>query len=1178
MANERLAPDAIVDIVNLSPSTVGHLQDDPDSPDGNWLVASSNNVDTSVRVSFPSPTGNLTTGAGLQNFRILVRKQGGTGTPTVVVELWEAGSLVASSSAVNVTSATGQVVAVTWDASLLAAVSGVDVECRVAGTRSGGGPAARASVDVGAIEWNDDYVASTTHQGTGTIAGTSTASSAGTRVALGAGTIAGASTVSGAGSIVREGAGTIAGTASVAGAASLTAAGVGSAAGASTAAATGELTASGVGSSAGASTASAAGSLTVAGAGSSAGASTTTGVADLVRTGSATVAGASTATAAATMTHGASGASAGSSVAHAVDGWTPLALGPELWVDASNPATITADGGKVTRWRNKGSVSADLVGVTGPSTGTRTRNGRNILDFVRGEFLSAGDVLDLGTSDFTLVVIGIFDDVGDGAIAGKHIYGTTDGRYGLARISGSMQAIYDYGSPTFPAYGTITHKAHLWSQRVTRNGASSQHILRRGGATVSTVPFTDPGTSWNTGAEWQVGRYGSVSSLDLLGAIGEVFFVRRALTDEEVTALEQYLAAKWATDDTRWEGAGTATGTSTTTGAGTRIALGAATVSGTSTVAGAGALTASGSGTIVGASTVAGDGTVTLGGGGTTHDGTGTIAGASTASASGQSISNPPPDVANLAVWLDAADLDGQRNATLSDGGLVGTVINRGGMGGTFASEGSAPPKLSAFGGLGNRPTILFENGGLLSSLPASSFAFFTENGPWTIYLTQRSRLTNPNTIHAFVQTAAAVGASSSRGLSLFMDDRASVPRQDRLMTFLSTGGGFIYAMQSADDALPSGEWSTVVTRRVGLGQLARQWVDGVAAGTAGDVGATSLAPTLTLKIGRAESSFPHDGWITEVLIYRGVAHDDTTRADVEAWIAAKSVVPSGAVAGSSTAAGAASIVSLRAGAAAGSSTAVATASVTRGASASVAGVATADGAGVLTLGASASSAAASTATASGSVTSGAAPRTWGPMGAGVLGGGVVAATLTAGDDGVYGTGTVAGSSTATATASLTHGASASSSGSSTASATGTRVVLGAGVSTGAAVVTGAASLTAAGSGASSGSSGATGLGGVVRSGAGVSSGSSTVAGAGWLRLSGASTVSGSSTVDGVGETYRAPAGFPTRVTVDEARAAVSVVDGRSAAVVAGAAVAVSVQPGAAGLSVGDGRAIVIVQ
>jgi hypothetical protein len=152
--SERLAPGALLEQTNLSGS-VTDIDDDPDSPDGSWLTASDNNTDSVARVSLPSPTGDPTVGADLQEFRAQVRKVGGTGTPQARIELYENGSLVRAGTDGNVTGTT--VIAFTWNANELATADGSLVECRVYGTKSGGSPSARATVEVGAIEWNVEY-------------------------------------------------------------------------------------------------------------------------------------------------------------------------------------------------------------------------------------------------------------------------------------------------------------------------------------------------------------------------------------------------------------------------------------------------------------------------------------------------------------------------------------------------------------------------------------------------------------------------------------------------------------------------------------------------------------------------------------------------------------------------------------------------------------------------------------------------------------------------------------------------------------------------------------------------------------------------------------------------------------------------------------------------------------
>lgn len=147
---EQIFPDALTTQTNFT-GTVADIDEDPDSPDANWLIAASNNVATTAHVTFPTPTDPLVSGAGLQEFRVWVRKFNGTGTPTATIRLYDNGSLISSSAALNVTSLTGEILSYTWDASGRNAAT---IECRVDGNQTGGSPATRATVEVGAIEWN----------------------------------------------------------------------------------------------------------------------------------------------------------------------------------------------------------------------------------------------------------------------------------------------------------------------------------------------------------------------------------------------------------------------------------------------------------------------------------------------------------------------------------------------------------------------------------------------------------------------------------------------------------------------------------------------------------------------------------------------------------------------------------------------------------------------------------------------------------------------------------------------------------------------------------------------------------------------------------------------------------------------------------------------------------------
>lgn len=173
MATERKEPDVLISSSNVT-GAVGDIQADPDTKTGSWTAAdpiraTGNNVDTEIYCSFPSPTGNLTVGADLQEFRVLLRPydSGQTGDPNWRIELWENGGLVRAGSNTQILNDAGDtVVSFTWNANELSAQSGANVEIKVFGVRTAGGPAVRNTVDFGAVEWNVDYSTSTTTEKT----------------------------------------------------------------------------------------------------------------------------------------------------------------------------------------------------------------------------------------------------------------------------------------------------------------------------------------------------------------------------------------------------------------------------------------------------------------------------------------------------------------------------------------------------------------------------------------------------------------------------------------------------------------------------------------------------------------------------------------------------------------------------------------------------------------------------------------------------------------------------------------------------------------------------------------------------------------------------------------------------------------------------------------------------
>lgn len=155
MADERLAPDGIVSSLNYSTINLTDINEDPDSDDGDWGIWDGNG-NTVVLCSFPTPSDDLTTGANVQGFRCLLRKNESGGNDAVWnLQLYQNNVLVSTVANGTTTSTSGEVVEGLWDATTLTDISGVDVEVRLQQFSGATGLTAnRRAVEIGAFEWN----------------------------------------------------------------------------------------------------------------------------------------------------------------------------------------------------------------------------------------------------------------------------------------------------------------------------------------------------------------------------------------------------------------------------------------------------------------------------------------------------------------------------------------------------------------------------------------------------------------------------------------------------------------------------------------------------------------------------------------------------------------------------------------------------------------------------------------------------------------------------------------------------------------------------------------------------------------------------------------------------------------------------------------------------------------
>jgi len=164
--DEELAPDADVSSDNnttCNAAVEASVDDDPDSPGGDWCIADGNNTSWIFTLSFPTPTSALDTATDAQAFQLYVRSfdEGQTGEPTIRADVYDGincADLHESGTETTLTDA-GFPAAYTenWTAAGISAAADVCilVEC----TKTGGSPTTRNSCDIDALEWEVTWAA-----------------------------------------------------------------------------------------------------------------------------------------------------------------------------------------------------------------------------------------------------------------------------------------------------------------------------------------------------------------------------------------------------------------------------------------------------------------------------------------------------------------------------------------------------------------------------------------------------------------------------------------------------------------------------------------------------------------------------------------------------------------------------------------------------------------------------------------------------------------------------------------------------------------------------------------------------------------------------------------------------------------------------------------------------------
>lgn len=221
---------------------------------------------------------------------------------------------------------------------------------------------------------------------------------------------------------------------------------------------------------------------------------------------------------------------------------SPLDIaGCQLWLDASDASKITSSGGVVSQWTDKsatGSTWTVTSGDGGPSTGTATINGKNVLVFDgTNDSLSASAPLNT-SNPLTMFVVqristatlaGMTYAAGTGDTFNVRQAGSTNGFLeiiaGGGRVflgSANRTGINDIVSVTFPS----ATDASLYVQGLVQS------------------PLTNAALKPTLTGTHYIGKRSDGFYLN--GQIAEIIAYNTALTTADRASVEAYLAAKWS--------------------------------------------------------------------------------------------------------------------------------------------------------------------------------------------------------------------------------------------------------------------------------------------------------------------------------------------------------------------------------------------------------------------------------------------------------------------------------------------------------------------------------------------------------------------------------------------------------------------------------------------------------
>jgi hypothetical protein len=231
--------------------------------------------------------------------------------------------------------------------------------------------------------------------------------------------------------------------------------------------------------------------------------------------------------------------------------WTPAELGASLalWLDAEDTDSITLNGSTVSQWDDKSGNNYHVAQATAanqPAYGSRTLNGKNVVDFSGGKILFSTAGVFADNPDVMMAAVNLYDAnlaVDDRAL---QIGSGVGGAYAISGGSQGYSSRYNNGNEVYGPTSLATPLMQVGTRPSGGDYAAAQMFINgtESAPTSSTSPTLVP--NFNNGFSVGAGTsaaLGTISS-SVDGYIGEVVLVRE-ITLATRQIVEGYLAWKW---------------------------------------------------------------------------------------------------------------------------------------------------------------------------------------------------------------------------------------------------------------------------------------------------------------------------------------------------------------------------------------------------------------------------------------------------------------------------------------------------------------------------------------------------------------------------------------------------------------------------------------------------------